>query len=782
MKKNVFVMSTLAVAALALFSCAKVESDFETPQESYGIPFEIVASVPQTKTTNDGLSTEWAEGDAVNVFHAVAGSTGYVNDGKFTVTDAATGKFEGTLASALDPTESYDWYVFYPYTSQIVTPANTDGGYNTVAPFTQSQTGNDSKAHLGGLPLAGKVTTSAGVSTPTVSMNQMAAVIKVVVTNNSTADLPVTQLKFTSPVNIAGSYYVNFVDPTAPVFTDKSAGKAVTLNTSVLSTDSGNSTYYLAVKPFTAANGSTMKVKVNNYEKSVVLDAAKTFTAGNIYTLTFNYNEAASVATLPFSIDGTDGYAAYSSTPGMSASGVTADYAAGNSPYLAKFDADGDYVQVRFNEAAASASIGVKKIGGATNSSFDVMGSADGINYTKIETLNVTGENNAIINLETSNAIDASYRYIRFVFKKGANVGVGPISISKPSTDPAIIASNVSDVPAIGVAGSTLTYTIQNFSYADDVQASGDGTVVAASPVVAPAGTVTYAVNPNYGTDARNGSITLSSTTESVDKVVTVAQLGETFSASSTTITIPKDATTATFTITTPTFGWTAVATPAGGKNLTISGSASGSGSASAQTITVSSTETAGGEEQELGTVVVYRNGNESDPQKQTITIKKASTAVVSTYSIVTSITSGAEYLFCEPTNNKVVSSYDKSNHLATTGVTITGGTTVTGNATIDTYTIVITALTGTDAGYYSIYFAGKYLGYDSSTNFKQADTVESDSYKWSITIDGETKRATIANKATTARKIASNNGVSDFRPYSSISASNLFPQLFKKN
>ena len=731
MKKNVFALSTLAVAALALFSCAKVETDVEIPEESKGIPFEIVASASQTKTVNNGLSTEWAEGDAVNVFHAVAGSTDYVNDGKFTATDAATGKFEGTLAEALDPETSYDWYVFYPYSSYITTPANTSSGYTTVAPFTQSQTENDSKAHLKNLPLAGKVTTSAGVSKPTVSMNQQTAVIKVVVTNNSGADLVVNQVKFTAPVNIAGTYYVDFTDPTNPGFTDKtgSVGTAVTLNTTVLSATSATSTYYLAVKPFTAANASTIKVKVNNYEKSLVLDADKTFAPGVIYPISFNYNEPASVATLPFSIDGTGGYAAYSSTTGMSSSGVTSNYAAANSPYLAKFDSNGDYVQVRFNEAAASASIGVKKIGGADNSSFDVMGSADGITFTKIETLNVTGATNAELALETTEAIDASYRYIRFVFNKSANVGVGPISISKPSTDPVIIASNVSDVPALGGSGMTLTYTINNFSGADDVAAAGDGTVVVADPVVSPAGTVTYTVNPNYGTDARNGSITLSSAAEGVNKEVTVSQLGETFSASATTITIPKDATTASFTITTPTFGWTAVANAVGEKNLTISGASSGSGNASAQTITVSSTEVAGAEEQELGTIVVYRNGNESDPQKQTITIKKASDAVTKYFRKVNTIASGKQYLIVKGGGAKALIPAVSGNKKSSADVVIDGENKIE-SSSYTSYAVTITK----DGDYYKISFVDNkttyYIVYGSSTNL---NTTSSTTKKWTV-------------------------------------------------
>ena len=293
MKKNLFILGTWLVATfLILVSCNKEkEAEGNSPISEGCIPFELVACSADTKTTNDGLSTKWAEGDAVNVFHAVAGTTEYINDGAFTVSNTESGTFTGTLASALDASQSYDWYIYYPYNPDITSPENTSGGYSTVAAFTQSQTSNDSKDHLAGLPLAGKVTTDAGVSKPVVSMKQLAAVIKVVVTNNFGSDITVADVRFTSPVNMAGDYYVNFKDPDNPVYTEKSESvePSVTLSTSVETKNGGSSTYYLIVKPFEASASSTITLKVNNYEKSVTLDADKTFSAGNIYPITFNY-------------------------------------------------------------------------------------------------------------------------------------------------------------------------------------------------------------------------------------------------------------------------------------------------------------------------------------------------------------------------------------------------------------------------------------------------------------------------------------------------------------
>jgi hypothetical protein len=638
MKTRLFFVSALAVAAIAFVGCNKIESSIEVINNN-GYPFEFTASQISSKTVNDGVSTNWAADDNVNLFHAVAGSTSYISDGEFTASEAGESvTFTGTLAEELTA-DNYDWYAIYPYNTNISTPANTGTkGYVTIGSAhngTQAQTGNNSKAHLAGnkYPVAGKATNVAKDTKPVISFAQLSSVIAVKVTNGTESPITVSEVSFTGTERINGTFYIDFVSSPV-VYT--SSGDGYTDNTADLTVTSGTpiavgdyATFYLAVKPFTAPAAGTISLSVtaDNGEqvRNKELEAAATFAAGKINTLNFTYDKASSVATLPFSIDGTGGYAAYSSTTGVLSSGVTTDYSDSHSPYLAKFDTDGDYVQVHFNAAAGSASIGVKKIGGAGNSSFDVMGSADGVSFTKIETLNITGAQNATMTLETSNVIDASYRYIRFVFIKSANVGVGPISISKPSTAPTINANSVSDVPVTGGEGRTLIYTIENFAGEDDVAVTAyDGSVVTAAEVTSP-GTVTYTVANNYGSATANGSITLYSANEDISKVITVSQLGETFATTAAaTITLDKDATSDSFTITTPSYGWSSTVTPSDGKNLTIS-PISGAANASAQTITINSNTAVAASEQTLGTIVLYRDGNESDPQKITITIKKAS-------------------------------------------------------------------------------------------------------------------------------------------------------------
>ena len=104
--------------ALSITDCQKELVDQTTPASEPN--FELFAQPVTTKTANVGLDTRWVAKDAINVFHAEAGSTSYVSDNQFTVKDIETGRFDGTVSKSLSADKSYDWYAFYPYTSQII--------------------------------------------------------------------------------------------------------------------------------------------------------------------------------------------------------------------------------------------------------------------------------------------------------------------------------------------------------------------------------------------------------------------------------------------------------------------------------------------------------------------------------------------------------------------------------------------------------------------------------------------------------------------------------------
>lgn len=240
-------------------------------------------------------------------FTPPAGSTTYTNDKAFTLKDAATGSFSGTVG-ALDG-GSYDWYAFYPYTSQITTPANTSAGWVVVGgktPQAQIQNGNNSRTHLSGgaCPLFGIAKAVESSAVPSIEMNHLTSIIKVQVTNNSSEDLKVENVSFTGTEDIVGTYYINFA--ASPV-AYKSSGNAYVSPTASLTVANGealangsSADFYIALKPFTATAGSTLKLAVNGYEKTLTLKNEITFTAGHIKPLNFNYDTSLKTATFNF--------------------------------------------------------------------------------------------------------------------------------------------------------------------------------------------------------------------------------------------------------------------------------------------------------------------------------------------------------------------------------------------------------------------------------------------------------------------------------------------------
>lgn len=304
MRKSFVYAAGLMCLALSITDCQKELVDQTTPASEPN--FELFAQPVTTKTANDGLDTKWVANDAINVFHAEAGSTAYDSDGRFTVKDIETGRFDGTVSKSLSADKSYDWYAFYPYTSQISTPGDREVGWVTVGGTSQTQTGNGSRVHLAGesCPLYGIASNVASDKVPSISMNHLTSVIKVSVTNNSGEDLTVSSVSFTGTEDIVGTYFINFA--ASPV-AYKSSGNAYVSSTASLTVSNGealangsSADFYIALKPFTAKTGSTLKLAVNGYEKTLTLKNDITFTAGHIKPLNFNYDTSLKTATFNF--------------------------------------------------------------------------------------------------------------------------------------------------------------------------------------------------------------------------------------------------------------------------------------------------------------------------------------------------------------------------------------------------------------------------------------------------------------------------------------------------
>lgn len=299
--KKAFLYLGLAVAALTLTNCNKQESDAPGLD---GFKARINLVTEDTKTANDGMNTVWAEGDALSVWvaDATASALDYGYNYKFTV-DPETGTATGTLEDL--PGTSNTWYAFYPFSSVLVNPstwndAQEQKGYMTVGSASngsQTQTGNNSKAHLAGskLPLWGIANNVAAGDPVTIAMKQVCGVVAINVTNNTNAAITVQSVEFTADTDIVGTYYIDFSagDPeftgSGNTYVSSTAKLAVSEAEAISAGQSAK--FYIAVKPF---SGNIASIKVVADQGEVVREATVaavpiTVEAGHIKTVNFTY-------------------------------------------------------------------------------------------------------------------------------------------------------------------------------------------------------------------------------------------------------------------------------------------------------------------------------------------------------------------------------------------------------------------------------------------------------------------------------------------------------------
>ena len=234
-------------------------------------------------------------------------------------------------------------------------------------------------------------------------------------------------------------------------------------------------------------------------------------------TQVITVNEVLDYATLPFEWEGGLPDALTALT------GVTAN-SIGSYPnqttYQVKLDETGDYIQVKTDSQPGAVTIGVKMVGGASTSTITVQESANGSDFTNVETLSISGSQNSTHTLETSNAFASTTRYVRLYFTKGSNVGVGPITIAKASTDPVINADASVELTAETTSGE-IAYTISNPVGGTSLTAAEKTDVDWISDVTVANDKVTFTTTVNTGSE-RTATITL--TYGSVTKDVTVTQ------------------------------------------------------------------------------------------------------------------------------------------------------------------------------------------------------------------------------------------------------------------
>lgn len=302
--KRITLILGLVLAALTLTNCSNKELDtLDQPTKVGEIPFTIVAMPEETRTTVEGMNTVWASDDAINLFHAVAGATSYINDGQFTVSDPETGEFSGTVANSPVEGTAYDWFALYPYDALLTTINGTNGTnrYYTLGSAyngKQTQAAVGSTAHLANLPLYGiKKASVYNGKAPFIQMSQLASVAAITITNKTSNSVNIASIELTAPESIVGTYMFNILgddvvyNPSGDKYVSSTAKLEVTEGT--LAKDAVG-VFYIAIKPFTAPSGSTISLTVTTSKgesqvKEFNLSKDYTFAANKMKTVKMDF-------------------------------------------------------------------------------------------------------------------------------------------------------------------------------------------------------------------------------------------------------------------------------------------------------------------------------------------------------------------------------------------------------------------------------------------------------------------------------------------------------------
>lgn len=588
--------SLAAIAALA--SCNK---EIEAPVEDIkgGVPFEICASAVDTKTAIDGFDTKWVADDAINLFHAEAGSKTYTSDGQFTITaeNLAANKFTGTLAAEL-VAGSYDWYAIYPYKEEISSPGEqTDGFVYIGHSAAANQNGNNSKAHLCKTlcPLYGVSKSVEAIKPVSLEMKHLTSVVEINVTNSNDEPLTVSNISISTDEDIVGSYYINFAgenvvyNPSANYV--KTVANLIVNNGTALAKNE-TASFYIPIKPHVAENGSVITITVNGYEKTISLTKDVTFTAGKIKKINFAYDYVPTLDTFTAIND----ISKLSDGASLLIVGKSGDkyYQLPVNPTVSSGKVAGVEVTVTDNaiQAYATSAWKATKSGDywqLSSAGKNIYHSKGGVSGTNLAYGTSTSYPWSITNYDSANRTfklagvtfsnDTPTVNSRGMLMSGTTFGgyaLTNIDASgysaimlfvkeeAPSTDPAIIANDITEISARGESAGVLTYSIENPIEGTSVSATCDGTIVTeVTEVVEDSDTFLYSVSANTTTSSREGSITL--TYGDVTKVIKVSQLAPVFKVSRTEVELEAaDNSSSTITVTSD-FDWTSVSSTGAG-------------------------------------------------------------------------------------------------------------------------------------------------------------------------------------------------------------------------
>jgi len=292
--KKLFSLGLMLAATFTLTNCAKELVGPEQEPQKEGVPFEIIASTRvDSKTTNNGIETNWEAEDAINVWHAPAGGSAYVSEGEFSISaeNLDAQKFTGTISNDLSSTN--DWYVLYPYSEYKTDPTSSNSGFTYIGHKNLVQNGYNSTAHLSDnkCPLYGIEKNVDGAALPEITMQHLTSVVALNITNTLEEPLTITSASITAEEEIVGSFKID-ITGNSVLYEPSSANveARVTVSNGTALAKDESATVYIIVKPFTVATGKNLTITVNDYVKTVEMTKDVVFSAGTIKTIPFKYD------------------------------------------------------------------------------------------------------------------------------------------------------------------------------------------------------------------------------------------------------------------------------------------------------------------------------------------------------------------------------------------------------------------------------------------------------------------------------------------------------------
>ena len=274
----------MSAAAILAASCQ--EAELGNSNITGSETFRISAPIQQTKTVfnGDNYNVAWENSDQMTVT---------VNsEGNYTFVKSAEGSDIFETSDNISVSDGDKIFALYPADNDIT-------AITIPSAESATQTGINSTGHIKGV-IYGTGTVS-GTGIPSIQMHQLTALLKIDVTNSSSAAINVTGITVSANAEnqyLSGTFGIN--QETGAV-TAAEATASTSLNVENGTIEVGETgTFWVSANPFTLPQGSELEITVKTDKGSMTdtrtYEKALNFAAGTVNKASFDYNATGSLS------------------------------------------------------------------------------------------------------------------------------------------------------------------------------------------------------------------------------------------------------------------------------------------------------------------------------------------------------------------------------------------------------------------------------------------------------------------------------------------------------